>query len=187
MTNLAATLAPYLECQTLRSGEPDEWHKGERPCTGSNLWNWCDSLYMAPPVLARLGKATGDPRYFEVLDRLYWNAVEQLYDKDEALVYRDARFFPDKQLGPNGKKIFWARGNGWLAIAIPELFALAPPADAALARYLREVFTSQLAALRPLQAADGMFHTLLDDPARRPRRPPPPPSAMASWPACARG
>ena len=27
------------------------------------LWWWCDSLYMAPPVLARMSEITGDPKY----------------------------------------------------------------------------------------------------------------------------
>ena len=51
-----------------------------------------------------------------------------------------------------------------MTIAIPELFAIAPPTDPVLRRYLATVLQSQVAALAAHQRADGMFHTLLDDP-----------------------
>jgi unsaturated rhamnogalacturonyl hydrolase len=64
----------------------------------------------------------------------------------------------------NYARALWARGNAWITIAIPELFAIAPPTDPALRRYLQTVLAAQVAALAPLQRGDGMFHTLLDDP-----------------------
>jgi len=42
-----------------------------------------------------------------------------LYDKDEKLFYRDDRFFT--QLSPAGKKIFWARGNGWVIAGLTKV------------------------------------------------------------------
>jgi unsaturated rhamnogalacturonyl hydrolase len=59
----------------------------------------------------------------------------------------------------------WARGNPWVTITQPELFVIAPPSDAVVRRYLTPVLRSQGDALGSLQAADGMFYTLLDDPA----------------------
>ena len=37
-----------------------------------DLWWWCDALFMAPPALARLAKATGDRRYLDYMDREWW-------------------------------------------------------------------------------------------------------------------
>ena len=37
-----------------------------------DLWWWCDALFMSPPALARLYKATGDKRYLDYMDRQWW-------------------------------------------------------------------------------------------------------------------
>ncbi len=46
-----------------------------------------------------------------------------LWDKEEHLFWRDSSFFEKRE--KNGKKIFWARGNGWvfggLALMISDL------------------------------------------------------------------
>ena len=36
------------------------------------LWWWCDALYMAPPVLARMSLITGDRRYLDYMDKEWW-------------------------------------------------------------------------------------------------------------------
>jgi len=35
-------------------------------------WAWCDSMYMSPPTLAMLFSATGDRKYIDTMDRLWW-------------------------------------------------------------------------------------------------------------------
>ena len=45
------------------------------PKPGREDWWWCDALFMAPPVLARLAAATGDARYLEYLNRMFWDTV----------------------------------------------------------------------------------------------------------------
>jgi hypothetical protein len=37
------------------------------PHLGRVDWWWCDALFMAPPLFARLGAATGDPTYFDAM------------------------------------------------------------------------------------------------------------------------
>ena len=39
-----------------------------KPRRGREEWWWCDALFMAPPVLARLGGATHDRRYLDFLN-----------------------------------------------------------------------------------------------------------------------
>jgi rhamnogalacturonyl hydrolase YesR len=80
------------------------------------LWWWCDALYMAPPVLARMSVATGDRRYLDTMDREWWQTSASLYDPAEHLYFRDSRYFKQKQA--NGQKVFWARGNGWVMGAL---------------------------------------------------------------------
>lgn len=74
-------------------------------------WNWCDALFMSPPVWAKLYNITGDKRYLDFMMTEYKATTEFLFDKEEHLYYRDERFM--SQLD-HGTKIFWSRGNGWV-------------------------------------------------------------------------
>ncbi len=56
------------------------------PSTGRVEWNWCDSLFMAPPTLARLAKITGDTQYLKFMDTMYWDTTDFLKDKEEHFV-----------------------------------------------------------------------------------------------------
>lgn len=72
------------------------------PKPGREDWWWCDALYMAPPVLARLAAATGDRRYLEYLHAMFWDTYDYLYDREENLFFRDSKFFDKKT--PSGKR-----------------------------------------------------------------------------------
>ena len=85
------------------------------------LWWWCDALFMAPPVLARMYAATGDRRYLDYMDHEWWQTSASLYDPAEHLYFRDSRYFTQKQ--ENGQKIFWSSGNGWVMGALAKVLA----------------------------------------------------------------
>ena len=68
-------------------------------------WTWCDALFMAPPVYARLYNITGDKKFLRFMDKEYKETYEFLYDKDARLFYRDHRYFTQKEA--NGEKVFW--------------------------------------------------------------------------------
>lgn len=88
-----------------------------------NRWGWCDALFMAPPVWARLAKLTGEQKYLNFMDQEYHATYDLLWDKEDHLFWRDSSYFPKREA--NGRKIYWARGNGWvfggLALMIPDL------------------------------------------------------------------
>ncbi len=127
----------------------------------TNLWWWCDSLYMAPPVLAQLSAATGDPKYLAFMDHEWWLTSAALYDPAEHLFYRDNRFLPMREA--NGKKVFWSRGNGWvlagLAMVLERMPSQYPDREKFAAQY-REM-AERVAGL---QQADGLWHASLLDP-----------------------
>jgi unsaturated rhamnogalacturonyl hydrolase len=75
-------------------------------------WSWCDALFMAPPAWLRLGKATGDQRYLDFAVTKWWVTSDFLYDREEKLYFRDSTIFAKRE--PNGRKVFWSRGNGWV-------------------------------------------------------------------------
>lgn len=74
-------------------------------------WNWCDALFMSPPVWAKLYNITGDQKYLDFMLTEYKATTDFLFDKKEHLYYRDERY---KDQLDHGTKIFWARGNGWV-------------------------------------------------------------------------
>lgn len=136
----------------------------ENPKTGSILfkkgtdahdrWGWCDALFMAPPVWARLAKVTGEERYLDFMDQEYHNTYDLLWDEEEDLFFRDSTFFEKREA--NGEKIFWARGNGWvfggLALMIPDL-----PEDWEGRQFYVELYKKMAARLLELQRPDGTW------------------------------
>ena len=93
----------------------------------NDFWWWADALYMVMPVFAKLYRVTGDVKY---LDKLYDNfkwADELMYDKDEQLYYRDAKYiYPKVKTACNGGKSFWARGDGWVLAGLAKVLADMP-------------------------------------------------------------
>ena len=138
------------------------WKDAERPFTGRNLWWWCDALYMAPPVMARMSAATGDPKYRELLHKLYWDSAEFLYDKQDHLFYRDESQFKAKT--PNGKKVFWGRGNGWVYAGLIRTLDYLPKEDPMREKYIA-LFREMTQSIVQYQQPDGLWRSSLNDPA----------------------
>lgn len=143
------------------------------PRPGREEWYWCDALFMAPPVLARLSYATGDLRYLDFMNALWWDTVELLYDRKCALFFRDRNYIiqPDGS-GPrekNGQKIFWLRGNAWVMAGIVQVLQFMPDDYQARPKFIR-LCKEMVAAVSKLQHADGLWRASLLDPERFPAR-----------------
>jgi unsaturated rhamnogalacturonyl hydrolase len=129
------------------------------------LWWWCDALFMAPPVLAELAKATGDRRYVTFLDREWSITSAKLYDPAQHLFYRDASFL--NQHEQNGSSIFWSRGNGWVMAGLVRVLEYMPQDDPLRSKYVHQL-QEMAAAVAPLQGSDGLWRPgLLDADAYR--------------------
>jgi len=93
----------------------------------TDFWWWADALYMVMPVFTKLYKATGEAKY---LDKLYANykwADELMFDKDEQLYYRDAKYiWPKVKTACNEGKSFWARGDGWVLAGLAKVLSDMP-------------------------------------------------------------
>lgn len=48
-------------------------------------WCWCDALFMAPTSFARIGKITGEPKYFEFMDKEFRITYDSLYSVADSL------------------------------------------------------------------------------------------------------
>lgn len=166
-TNRAERLAPMRERLDYVIANPitEALMFGQKPKTPrvaiTDRWTWCDALYMAPPTLARLYTATGDKKYLDFMDREYRHTYDMLWDKQEHFFFRDASFVDKKT--PNGKKVFWSRGNGWvyggLCLMLEHL-----PKDHPTRGYYENIFRDMTASVLAAQQSDGLWRPSLLDP-----------------------
>jgi rhamnogalacturonyl hydrolase YesR len=124
-------------------------------------WWWCDALFMAPPLWARMYAATGDRKYITYLDEEWAKTSARLYDTQEHLYARDATYLTRTEA--NGKKMFWSRGTGWVMAGIMRTLQYLPQDDPARQKYITEL--QQMAArVAQLQGPDGLWKSGLLDP-----------------------
>jgi rhamnogalacturonyl hydrolase YesR len=124
-------------------------------------WWWCDALFMAPPLWARMNAITHDDKYLDYIDREWWKTSNLLYDPQEHLYFRDATYL--KKTEPNGKKMFWSRGNGWVLGGLARLLQYFPKDDPRREKYV-EQFREMSASLIAIQGKDGLWRSGLLDP-----------------------
>jgi unsaturated rhamnogalacturonyl hydrolase len=141
-----AMIAPIRERMDAVMALPDD---PEKP-----LWWWCDALFMAPPVLAKLSRATGDRKYLDFMDHEWWITSHLLYSPETHLFFRD-RSYLDKHEA-NGKSIFWSRGNGWVFAGLALVLAEMPQDYPARSKYVAQ-FKEMAQEIASLQGADGLW------------------------------
>ncbi len=151
--DMAVTIGDFILQDAARSEECGLYHHFK------DTLYWCDTLYMAAPVLTHLTRATGDAKYHdEAMDQCLIYA-RTLQDPDTG-VYAHA-WSPDK------KKIYgmnWARGNGWVAMANIEVLKNTKKGTADYDR-LAKIVEAQLTGLAKLQDTEtGLWHTVVDRP-----------------------
>ncbi|MEM6380343.1 MAG: glycoside hydrolase family 88 protein, partial [Bacteroidota bacterium] len=146
----------------------NQWKDGSDKSGYKNiLWWWCDALFMAPPVITVHARQTGDQRYLDAMHKYYKETYELLFDQKEKLFARDTRFqwtgSENDRKEPNGNKIFWSRGNGWviggLALILEDM-----PKDYEHRAFYEELFKTMAKRIKDLQPADGLWRVSLLNP-----------------------
>ncbi len=130
-------------------------------------WSWCDSLYMGPPVWAKMAQATGEQKYLDFMDKKWWRTYDFLYDKEECLYYRDAKYFNRKEA--NGAKVFWGRGNGWVMGGLVRVIEAMPEDYPSRPRYIK-LYKEMSERIAEIQQPDGLWHSSLLDPESYPQK-----------------
>jgi unsaturated rhamnogalacturonyl hydrolase len=128
----------------------------------SDRWTWCDALFMAPSVYTRLYAITGQKKYIEFANKEYKATYERLFDKEEHLFYRDNRFMTKRE--PNGEKVFWGRGNGWVLGGLCEILKSLPVSDKKDRKFYSGLLVKMSDRLASLQDKNGFWHASLLDP-----------------------
>lgn len=127
-----------------------------------DYWWWADGLYMVMPVMTKLYQITRDRRYLEKLYDYFLYADSVMYDPQEGLYYRDARYVFAKHQTPSGRKDFWSRGDGWVFAALAKVLETlpqdAPHRDLYLSRFQRMA----TAVVRTQQQQGYWCRSLLD-------------------------
>lgn len=128
-------------------------------------WWWCDALFMAPPVWAKMAKATGEHKYIDYLHAQWQKTSALLYDQQEHLYARDASYIGKTEA--NGKKVFWSRGEGWVMGGLARTLDVLPANDPQRPFYVQQL-REMAARVAQLQGPDGLWHAGLLDPASYP-------------------
>jgi rhamnogalacturonyl hydrolase YesR len=149
--------------------EDDVWKQGkDKSAFGRTiLWWWCDALFMAPPIINLYAKHTNQPKYLDDMHVFYKQTYDQLYDEEENLFARDMRYVwkgtKEDVKEKNGKKVFWARGNGWviggLALILDDM-----PQDYKHRPFYEKLYKEMAAKILKIQPKDGLWCTSLLDP-----------------------
>jgi Predicted unsaturated glucuronyl hydrolase involved in regulation of bacterial surface properties, and related proteins len=122
----------------------------------NNYWWWADGLYMVMPVMTKMYKITNNPLYLEKLYEYFSYADSLMYDREIGLYYRDGNFVYPKHNILDGKKDFWARGDGWVIAALAKVIQDLPQNNEHRQFYI-DRFTSMAKALAACQHPDGYW------------------------------
>lgn len=141
------------------------------PRPGNEDWFWCDALFMAPPSFFGLSKIIGDRKYADYAHKAYWESFNALWDAETNLVYRDARYIPNKEQSElreaNGEKVFWTRGLGWVLASVPRIFRYLDSSNStdeqSKAQFL-DYFKKLAKAIAVYQHEDGFWRASILDP-----------------------
>lgn len=101
------------------------------------------------------------------MNKMWWESIDLLLDKQVNLVYRDKTFMPQtdgvQMRERNGKGIFWSRGNGWVVGGLCNVLDVMP-ADYPDRRRYEELLVKLCTALAETQGEDGLWRASLLDP-----------------------
>jgi unsaturated rhamnogalacturonyl hydrolase len=133
----------------------------------SRRYGWCDLLFMAPAGVTRLAIVSKTPRLIDSMNAYWWNTSTWLYDATDHLYFRDGGFIYPLNPTKNGKKMFWARGNGWVVAGLARVLQYLPANYADRTKYVTQL-QEMSAALKKVQGSDGLWRTSLLDSAQYP-------------------
>lgn len=128
----------------------------------NDYWWWADGLYMVMPVMTKLYNLTGNRKYLDKLYEYFSYARDLMYDAENKLFYRDAKYIYPKHKTVGGLKDFWARGNGWVFAALAKVLENLPQNDSHRGEYI-QIYKDMAKALADSQQPEGFWgRSILD-------------------------
>jgi unsaturated rhamnogalacturonyl hydrolase len=117
---------------------------------------WADDLYMSVPFLARMGKFSGDKKYWDDAMLQVKNFTKYLWDENKELYWHC--YYTD--LERNGVA-HWGRCNGWVMMAKVHLLNFLPEDYPAREDIIKDL-ERQILGIAKYQNEDGLWHQVLD-------------------------
>ncbi|CAD0006805.1 glycoside hydrolase family 88/105 protein [Flavobacterium salmonis] len=139
----------------------------EMSTSANDYWWWVDGLYMVMPVMTKLYNVTGNEMYLEKLHSYLQYSDSIMYDNEAKLYYRDAKYIYPKHKTTNGKKDFWARGDGWIFAGYAKIIQDLPKKAKHRNEYIKR-FKDMAQALSTAQQKEGYWTRSILDPEHAP-------------------
>lgn len=117
---------------------------------------WADDLFMGISFLCRMGKMTGDVRYFDDAANQVLNYHKYLWD-DRREIYYHCYHTDVKEHGV----AHWSRANGWMLMAQADLLTMMPENHPKREAVI-ENFNRQVKGVLQYQGKNGLWHQVLN-------------------------
>ena len=133
----------------------------------NDYWWWADGLFMVMPVMTKYYNLTGNKLYLDKLYEYFSYSNTIMYDPQAGLYYRDNKYIYPKHKSANGKKDFWARGDGWVFAALARVIEELP-ADNEYRMVYEDRFRTMAKAIAACQQPEGYWTRSMLDPQHAP-------------------
>ncbi len=133
----------------------------------NDYWWWADGLYMVMPVMTKLYGITGNGRYLDKLYEYILVSDSIMLDNETGLYFRDGKYVYPGHKSVNGKKDFWARGNGWVLAGLAKVLADLPR-DYRHRDFFEKKYVSLADAVVASQQPQGYWTRSMLDPGHAP-------------------
>lgn len=149
--------AEWIMQEMKRTKEGGIQHQTSDDLNDEELWD--DTLFMTVLFLANMGRILDREDYRQEAQYQFLLHMKYLQDPVTGFWYHGWTFLEKN----NFAGAFWGRGNCWITIAIPEILDMIEMPEP-IYRILAGALKNQVDSLVAVQAENGMWHTLLDDP-----------------------
>ncbi|MBQ7421910.1 MAG: glycoside hydrolase family 88 protein [Prevotella sp.] len=139
----------------------------EADSRSNDYWWWADALYMVMPVMTKMYRLTGEEKY---LDKLYENILYSdsiMLDGETGLYFRDGKYVFPMHKSVNGRKDFWARGDGWVLAGLAKVLKDMPESCSYRPFFVRK-YVRLAKAVASLQQNEGYWTRSMMDPEHAP-------------------
>lgn len=150
--SLVSWMAEYVSAGQVRLPDGTLCRYEHRPFTV-----WGDDLFMSVPFLVRLGRKTGEARFFDDASRQVLNFHRYLSDRGTGLYHHAYYHFAGRR-----SPVLWGRANGWIVWAHTEALKHLPKSHPTYAK-IAGLFRQHLDAVIRVQGRSGLWHQILDD------------------------
>ncbi|MBF0576993.1 glycoside hydrolase family 105 protein [Dysgonomonas sp. GY617] len=117
---------------------------------------WADDLFMGVAFLCRMGKMTGDVKYFDDAANQVLNYTKYLWHPEKQIYYHCYHTDTDEH-----GVAHWSRANGWILMAQADLLTMLPK-NHPKRQALIENFKQQVSGVGRYQGKNGLWYQILD-------------------------